>query len=593
MILKRIRNQERGIAFIWTILAMSAIMGMAAWGVDVSMWYCRKGSMQGAADAAALAGAFGYAHSAQTTEPGKTADAKAAVEQYLKLNNYALDGARISAVETTKADGHPNWYRVKLTYNQPTYFAAFVGMGHNILNVTATAQFVGKVPSPIAYNDFGLSPNASCPDGKGGFYSIPYDYELFGINADHGAGDDEGVLYQNTTNSYGDYRNEKHVGAGGFPAGYPNWPGKDFTIDVSQTYADKYNQLQVELWDPDCWNAGATAGTDSGPTSGKQFDEMRSSGSHYATYEKDVPDTTVYQLVWTDDSGTDTVLGTAQYDGTSTWYSDGYGVNTSNFTDNTTVYGHMKSASFPLTVPSGRDPTAMKNGSLTTPWGWGWISPKSGYGLKSGTFVVNPGSYVNGGRLHLRVYTTDGSSENGFTIRAGPPHETDSTFGISTLDDCSWHTAHKDDGIQILTNGTIPLNFNQNGTAYGVALGYVPPTAAGGTFTITRFDTDVGGPGANYYYIADGDASQTHVYPPVISAANAPKSPPYSTMQIVQGAWGNSDEEDTDTIYMPPNYPGGSWYMDYHAGSADTSQWHLNATGGENISLVGEGGQLY
>ena len=575
MRIKRIRGRERGLAFVWTMLAMSAIMGMAAWGVDVNMWYSRKGAMQTATDAAALAGAYTYAHSFKTLEADKLAEAAGVVNTYLNANGFPVTGTTAVSI-TMAADGHPNWYRVQLKFTQPTYFAAAFGKGHQDLRTTATAQFIGKVPSPIDSAFLGIAPFVQC--AQNGTNTTPYNYELFGIYADHANGDDEGVAYQNVLNSYGDYRNVKHVSSAGFQAGYPNWPGKDFTIQVPQTWANANNQMEVELWDPDTYNAGGAAGP-----SNTLFDEIRSSGSHSSVQESNKPDTTIFKLVWTDQSGKDTVLGTAQYDGNS-WWSDGYGYNKSNPADTSTVYGHMKTTTAPLPT----SPSTV---------GWGWVTPQSGWGLMSGTFVVDPAKYVTGGRLHLLVTTTDGSSENGYSVRAGPVHATDGTFGISTMDDCTWNSKYSisdpTQGIQILANGTIPLNFDQNGTAQKIPLGYVPPNAAGGTFTISRFDTDIAGNGllgANYYYYPDTNPS-SKVSPTVITTA--PTSRPFSSLMVLQGPWGRNDEEDTDTVYLPPDYPGGNWYMDYSAGSADTSQWHLNVSGGEIISLVGEGGQLY
>jgi hypothetical protein len=173
--------------------------------------------------------------------------------------------------------------------------------------------------------------------------------------------------------------------------------------------------------------------------------------------------------------------------------------------------------------------------------------------------AANP-QYKTPGSLKLRVKSLDGSSENGFYIRTGPPHPP----GMS---DAEWQAAYGPDsgnnGSGFSAIGHVALNFFKTGTAR-IDLGYVPASVAGSAITITRYDIEPGG-----------------------------KTILYKTDTATAGLSGNQQAgtptgdgvELSDTIPLPANYAGGNWWVDYTAGKNDSSSWDISYPGSTRGSI--------
>jgi hypothetical protein len=204
--IKRVRGKQQGLAFLWTVLAMSAFMGLAAYGVDVSTWYTRKASMQNAADAAALAGAYIVGDSGGSD----WASAEETAKQYITSNGYD----RTQAVVTQRADAVSNWFRVQLHYKESTWFGGAIGRQAQDLYVTATAQFFAPADADIDPMYAGEAPNRGCnmpdkridPSGVQKYpVKIPYNYSTFGPQAQHQYGDNYGPLYMQNPDASGNW----------------------------------------------------------------------------------------------------------------------------------------------------------------------------------------------------------------------------------------------------------------------------------------------------------------------------------------------------------------------------------------------------
>ncbi len=180
-----------------------------------------------------------------------------------------------------------------------------------------------------------------------------------------------------------------------------------------------------------------------------------------------------------------------------------------------------------------------------------WVEPPG--------FNVNVETYGTG-EYQIKVKALDGSSENGFLLRAGP------TKGLA-LTDTDWNDQFGD------KNGTDPshtltpisaldhlqMNFTQSGKVK-FQLGYLAADQAGRDVKVSKFDVDVG--------------SQTITYttdPPIDGIA------PGVIPQPGNGVW------STDTIHLPDNWKGGSLYAEYVAGKGDTSSWQLLGSGKDGI----------
>lgn len=252
--------------------------------------------------------------------------------------------------------------------------------------------------------------------------------------------------------------------------------GYDFMIDVPEDYysTNGTSIVELQIFDPDTWNNG---GDDASP--GVRIDEIRPAPGGAHPQPSHNRNTTVYSLYAPDDTPNDytddTLIASAEYGPEVSW-------------------------------------TDMQ-----------WVTP-DGFEFNINDFGI--GSY----RLNVRA--TDGSSENGFNLRAGPP---DTDF-------------NPDNGTNITAVGAIPMNFNDDGLVT-VLLGYVAPEAAGLTMHINKFDTDVGAKSVVYH------------------------------CDTLTGSWdgalsGNGTWQE-DMIDIPQGYPGGSWTATYQAGLQDTSVWTM------------------
>jgi len=564
VLIKRVPGKQQGLAFLWTVLALSAFMGLAAYGVDVSTWYTRKASMQSAADAAALAGAFTVGESGGSDWTSATVIAK----QYVKRNGYNEN----DATYTSQADAISNWYRVQLHYKEATWFGGAIGRQAQDLYVTATAQFFAPADAGVDYQYLGVAPNR-CTG-----IQVPYNFSSFGPQAQHAYGDNYGPLYMQNKDASGNWvLNPNHP---------PGWQGFDFDINIDPSYSTAMgtSQMEVELFDPDTYNSGGVL-----DASATTWDEIRSSQTGLPGALTNGADTTIYNLVWTSTAGVDTVIGTAQYDGNS-WWADGNASKSSlGATSDSAFQGNMADATAAGTTAKG--PSS------------GWVTPVAGYGLSRGTFTISDVTpYLSGGRLHVRVQNTAGASENGFSLRAGPPHPYVSTYGVSKMGDCEWNSKYskkitvngQDVSVaQIASHGVIPMNFDVNGTAV-VTLGDVPTKAAGSQFNIARFDTDVAPPsgGMSMIYKVKLNNGTTVTFPTY--SGTTPTTISAGGISIDMKPLTISDAVETDVVHLPASYPGGTWSVTYSAGGGDSSTWQLQYGGtGSFISLVGQTGRLY
>ncbi len=159
-------------------------------------------------------------------------------------------------------------------------------------------------------------------------------------------------------------------------------------------------------------------------------------------------------------------------------------------------------------------------------------------------FSFNRTNYPTG-QFRLNITTIDGSSENGFNLRAGPPRAAGAPFDPNN-------------GTKITATGFLPMNFNGNGNT-GITLGDVPREAAGKQLMIKKFDTDIQSQRVVYTY-TNPDGTESN--------------------RFFDGVLSGNGEFVTDTIDVPADYQGGTWRAIYTAGNQDTSVWEMSYTGG-------------
>ncbi|MCD6217685.1 hypothetical protein J7L05_07470 [bacterium] len=259
-----------------------------------------------------------------------------------------------------------------------------------------------------------------------------------------------------------------------------NDEGYNFKLMVPGNYAaiNGTNEMWVEVFDPETWNIGNAANAGDG-----RVDEIRSApgGGHPQPDSRYT--TTTFQLFAPDDTPADL--------------------------DDDVMIAEA-------TYGPGDDPTL-------TDMQW----------VKGSDWEINLAAWGTGD-YRINVKTIDGSSENGFNLRAGPPREEEDEFDSSN-------------GTSITATGNLPMNFNTSGTV-DINLGEIPPEAAGFDVYVDKFDTDVGAKTVSYY----DDLGNS--WPGQLSG---------------NGTW------KLDVLTMPDGYPGSTLYAQYQAGSQDTSVWQM------------------
>jgi Flp pilus assembly protein TadG len=184
-----------------------------------------------------------------------------------------------------------------------------------------------------------------------------------------------------------------------------------------------------------------------------------------------------------------------------------------------------------------------------------WVTPK-GFDVDLNTFPAT-------GDYKLRVKSIDGSSENGFALRAGPKE------GLE-LSDIEWNKQYGDVDntntgnilVPIQAEGSLQMNFTKSGTV-NFSLGNVSKDFAGKEVTVSKFDVDIGSQSIQYNVSSMPGEPYTGTFPPTRN-----------------GTW------SSDTYKLPESYQGGTWSATYVAGAGDTSNWKISGGGSK-------GGRVY
>jgi Putative Flp pilus-assembly TadE/G-like len=122
------RSDERGQVFVFTVLALTVLLGMTALALDVGHWFRTQRRLQGTADAAALAGA-----QALPDDPGN-ADA-------LALNYAGQNGGGVSAADITISSTNQSndTIFVKSKSTEPGFFSKIFGVDNVAIDARAKA----------------------------------------------------------------------------------------------------------------------------------------------------------------------------------------------------------------------------------------------------------------------------------------------------------------------------------------------------------------------------------------------------------------------------------------------------------------------
>lgn len=483
----RARRKGQTLALV-ALMIVPVLLPMAAYVVDMSYLYKRKADAQKAADAAALAGAYMLEKGRFQTPPGaSTAACGGNTDTY----------ADCKALAIAKSNGF-DVNNVKVAMTGTTPWQGNDDWYHVVITSQEPVIFAGIVGFPTgkvaatATAYFAKPVTIPIDPQYYGVNTGPVTYSLFGPDSQHDNGDpfSPKLLMDGSPN----------------PQYNPN--GYNFKVKVPSNYAtiNGTSQVQVEIYDPDCYNPNGQSNAGA-----NTVDELRTpTGTSPGTLANAT--TTQYTLIWDKDGNP----------------------------DNPDANDHVQIAQQSYGAVGDTDLQ--------------WVTPPS--------FTFDASQYTVGS-VRVNAASSAGSSENGFNLRAGPPHDTtalaNNLGATSVMTEAAWHdqlsgapgtTGQGKNGTNVAALGDLPMNFNVTGTA-DIILGYVPPSAANGQFSVTKFDTDVGA--VSVYYTCDSLPGQT--FPGVLAG---------------------DDQFVTDTITLPANYSGGNWHAFYNAGSNDTSNWSLS-----------------
>lgn len=415
-------------------------------------------------------------------------------------NGYDADNDA-TFVSVINPDGaHPSYYQVQVAKRAPVFFMAVFGSREKLVGAQATATY--DVPVDLDINGGGEY-------GKNG----PVTLSMFGPYAQHQYGDSYSPLYLQNNKPNSMYES---IGQYGY----------DFKVAIPKNYAtvNGTDTVDLQIFDPDTYNGNGSADA----VEGESMDEIRSpqggnprKSTVDGTANFNMNHTTtryrLYDTKGTDDPSDDTLIAEA-------------------------VYGADPSTDMKWVTPDGftfdiKDPR--------------WASRFAASGSDAVDFRMN-------------IKTINGSSENGFNLRAGPPlptikktrvnkGKTQYQYKAAGDNKLRWHDNpppfDSGNGTNITATGRIPMNFNSSGTAT-IKLGHV---AKGATqVSINKFDTDVGAQSV-LYHDTNGN----------------------SWVGVLSG----NDEWKKDVYDLDSGYPGGDWTATYRAGTGDTSVWEMSYQG--------------
>lgn len=157
-------GNERGGILVLTAVMLSALLGMAAFGVDVAMLYSARAEAQRAADAAALAGASAFV---DVSSASQVQVAQQRAISYAAENR--IRGVPIVPAEVT-VTVLPEQVRVRVVVNRPqvsTFFAQVLGIRFVRVTASATAQAT-EVPEQLCVKPW------AAPEPTPGSRSAPF-----------------------------------------------------------------------------------------------------------------------------------------------------------------------------------------------------------------------------------------------------------------------------------------------------------------------------------------------------------------------------------------------------------------------------------
>lgn len=572
-------DSERGQSIVLIAAAMIGLLAFVGIAVDVGFVFARNSQLQAGVDAAALAG---------VTEltSGNISNADDRAERFLSTNNIPITDTATMESATYQTVLQETAYALTVTWPVDLFFLKVVGWKEVNLTKSATAAFFPLTDIYAGNSESKLSTSNQA---------------VFGPLACTGYGD-----------PYSPY-NSPHR-----PPGYPSGPYTyRYRILVPADYPD--NILRVEIFDPDSYNSATNSAT--------VVHTNYATGNGFPAWENKTCSTTNRWDPCLIITGEETLVSppTVSIDQINPfWFmridenrppqgSCGYPSSYTESHNTTTVYQllyYTQSSDGTVAEVPLASYTGLKTNAHFTDLYWvspgappsfDYPGPATGVPADFGSFEIDLDSDVpnilveqgTGNRyIYLNVTTTDGSSENGFELWAGPDNYINSVpsngneRSINVLDSPG---AHRSAGAIVFALGTLPLNSN-TANRVDIPLVYLSPQSSGQTVYISLFDADTDTvPPITYYFdsiaydpgTGDGDwylSFGNGTDPDGVPSANRcfPNcndqwlTPPYAI-----GVPGDQDGCQPDCV---PFY-GGRLMASYDGGRSDTYVWQISIAG--------------
>ena len=412
-------KQTRGVVLILLVASTALVMVMGALTVDRSFLTYQRVQAQDAADMDALATGWLLARDGGSNASSQTQSADEAVGVAVAADNG------FTALPATYPDPDAGHVGVHVSLAEPTFFSGIVGFHGALVEANATAIFAGisKAPQP--------------PGSMGYIHGEGFNYSAYGPQDSIDRGDKIDAEYTSiptnmALNSWFGTDSADNTGAAFGPADYPY--GSVYEFDVPQSYSDQVGgqTIDFEIYDPDIYDSLETAGP-STYHSGKTWTDPN---GRFDEFDHD-PD---------GDTGTYSQTQSYKEDYLFTLWANAEPGSPHAVIVAQAVYGPNLNTGSPI----GTDDEFNTNDHWTTPSGFSF-NAASYLAAAEAAATGSPGTSsnavfyismqttdgVNIGTSAAPVYSTGdpkhygtGYNENGYLLRAGPPHTSDSQYSL-------------------------------------------------------------------------------------------------------------------------------------------------------------------
>jgi hypothetical protein len=463
------QRRTRGQTIILLALLLGILMVIAALVIDIGTMSRIRAEEQYVCDSACLAGIAECVNSGSATQGIATANSVTNQDGYVLGQNGITQILQEPYLSTTGAysETASDRFRTTITRHFSQYFAAVIGVNSEWVQTTATSAVMGTAPIDVSFNGtLGVAQPDDTP------FPTVATMSVFGPTARYDFGDEIDTPTENVGYTAGAPNNGRGINN---PTYDPTGWHFDLNIPSDLVAATGSSVVRVEIFDPDCINAGnpgnsvwdaSTLGPQGAPdpTTGN-VDEIRSpDGEGLISTTPGISSYTFAQC--------STQTQYSIYDHTGALVAQAqYGP-----TSNTPFYFQDQDPSSSAANVPGAGDTAQAITDLH------WVTP-TGFQFDTSQYVAP---------FSMQVVPLAGSSENGYSLRVGPKRANGTNWSAAA------DTATPNGTFNVFGNGRVETNIDANSQSANpstyipitMPMGSVPPGTT--SITLGTFDQDNG-----------------------------------------------------------------------------------------------------